>query len=283
MKARLLAGAMLACLADVSPAADWPDGARAAIVLTYDDAAPSQLEHAIPALDAAGLKGTFFLSNVRREDVDRWRSAARNGHELGNHTLNHPCLAGTFEMPPRQQLEAHSPQSVLQEIAQQNALLTAIDGRSGHGFAVPCGQTLAGGRDYLGPLRQSGLVTYSRVADQTEADLRRDPLDLDPMNLPGRAFSGPGSAEPMIRFAEQAANGGGLAVYVFHGVGGDHLAVDAEEHRRLLKWLAERRETYWVATMGELVKWISDRKSGSAAPRPGKEDGGGGERKSRQQ
>jgi len=28
-------------------------------VLTYDDALPSDLDIAIPALDAAGLKGTF--------------------------------------------------------------------------------------------------------------------------------------------------------------------------------------------------------------------------------
>src|SRR5882762_8986295 len=112
----------------------WPNGARAAIVLTYDDAAPSQLDHAIPALDSVGLKGTFFLSNVRQVDVGRWKAAAASGHELANHTLNHPCLAGTFEMPLRQQLEQHTPESVIQEVGQQNVLLPPIQGRQQHGF-----------------------------------------------------------------------------------------------------------------------------------------------------
>ena len=39
----------------------WPNGARAAVSLGYDDAIDSQLDHAIPTLDKYGVKGTFFL------------------------------------------------------------------------------------------------------------------------------------------------------------------------------------------------------------------------------
>ena len=257
----------------------WPNGARAAIVLTYDDAAPSQLDYAIPALDSAGLKGTFFLSNVRQADVERWKAAAASGHELANHTLNHPCLAGTFEMPPRQQLEHHTPESVLQEVRQQNVLLTAFDGRQKHGFAVPCGQTLAGGRDYLEPLRQSKLVTYSRSVDQTDDDLQRDPSGFDLMRLPGRAFSTPARAAQLVEFAEKAENGGGLAVYVFHGVGGDHLSIAASDHRRFIEWLAAHRETYWVTTMRDAVEWIAQKNNRSAMPRNEKQDCAGAQSK----
>ena len=258
---------------------DWPNGARAAIVLTYDDAAPSQLDHAIPALDSAGIKGTFFLSNVRQADVERWKAAAASGHELANHTLNHPCLAGTFAMPARQQLEQYTPEEVLQEVGQQNVLLTALDGRREHGFAVPCGQTLAGGEDYLEPLRQSKLVTYSRSIDQTDDDLQRDPSSLDLMRLPGRAFSSPAGAAQLVDFADRAAKGGGLAVYVFHGVGGDHLSVAAGDHRRFVDWLAAHRETYWVATMRDAVEWIAGKNNGSAVPRNEKQDCAGAESK----
>jgi hypothetical protein len=256
-------------------ATEWPNGAHAAIVLTYDDAIPSQLENAVPALDAAGLKGTFFLSNVRQADVERWKGAAASGHELANHTLNHPCLAGTFEMPARQQLEQYTPEMVLQEIGQQNVLLTALDSLKVHGFAVPCGQTLAGGRDYLEPLRQSGLVTYSRSVEQSDADLKRDPSALDLMKLPGRAFMSPAGTEEMIGFAERAAQGGGLAVYVFHGVGGDYLSVTANDHRRLVEWLAGNRQIYWIATMRDVVHWIAGAKGSSAAQRDQQQDGAG--------
>lgn len=241
----------------------WPNGARAAIVLTYDDAIPSQLNYAIPALDSAGLKGTFFLSNVRQADVERWKAAAASGHELANHTLNHPCLAGTFEMPARQQLEHYTPDAVLNEVAQQNAMLTALDGRQEHGFAVPCGQTLAGGTDYLEPLRRSKLVTYSRSVDETDEDLKRDPSTFDLMRLPGRGFTSPTAATQLVEFAEKAAKTGGLAVYVFHGVGGDYLSVTADDHRRFVEWLAAHRDTYWLATMRDVVAWIAKRSAPS--------------------
>ena len=153
---------------------------------------------------------------------------------------------------------------MLQEVSQQNVLLTALDGRQAHGFAVPCGQTLAGGKDYLEPLRRSKLVTYSRSVDETDDDLRRDPSSFDPMRLPGRGFVSPAGTAQLVEFAQKAAKGGGLAVYVFHGVGGDYLSVTAEDHRRFVEWLAAHRETYWVATMRDAVEWIDEHKVRSA-------------------
>jgi peptidoglycan/xylan/chitin deacetylase (PgdA/CDA1 family) len=92
MRLALLATLMLALAAGAPAAAQtafaWPKGKRAAIVLTYDDAMPSQLAVAIPQLDAAGLKGTFFLDadSLTPAEILRWRGAARRGHELGNHS-----------------------------------------------------------------------------------------------------------------------------------------------------------------------------------------------------
>ena len=77
----------------------WPEGHRAAVSLTYDDAiAASDLDVAIPHLDRARLRATFFLMGKAMSvaDVPRWRAAAASGHELGNHTVNHPCMRGTF-------------------------------------------------------------------------------------------------------------------------------------------------------------------------------------------
>ena len=74
----------------------WPNGAKAAICLTYDDALDGHLDYAVPQLDLAGLKGTFFCtgnSPCLSKRMNEWRMAEKNGHELGNHTLFHPCLA----------------------------------------------------------------------------------------------------------------------------------------------------------------------------------------------
>src|ERR1041384_1908177 len=59
----------------------WPKGAKAAVSLTYDDAIPTQLNNAIPALDQDGLSGTFFLegNNVNQENEGKWKAASKEG------------------------------------------------------------------------------------------------------------------------------------------------------------------------------------------------------------
>lgn len=261
---RLLRGAltavvaMVACTSGVAAAKTvWPHGARAAVVLTYDDALPSQLDHAVPALDAAGLRATFFLSGVRGADVARWRAVAKTGHELANHTIFHPCAAADYPADPRYTAEAYTPASLLREIAAQNVLLTALDGRNGHGFATPCGETKVGGADYLEPLRAAGLVTYARGVVTTDADLEANVGAIDPMHLPAQGFAEGATAAQMIDLVRRAESGGGWAVFLFHGVGGDHLQVSDAEHRRFLAWLRDHRREVWVTTMQSALDWAA--------------------------
>ena len=39
----------------------WPDNRKGAVSLGFDDGCPSHLSVAVPALNARGFKGTFFL------------------------------------------------------------------------------------------------------------------------------------------------------------------------------------------------------------------------------
>ncbi len=235
-------------------AVQWPNGAKAAVVLTYDDALPSHLEHAIPALNAAGLKGTFFLSNVRQQDVAGWRAAAAAGHELANHTMFHACPAAAYPQDPRYTNEAYTPPSLLKEIAQQNAFLTALDGKTRHGFGSPCGATQAGGVDYIEPLKAAGLVSYIRNGVGTAQTLRAD-YRIDPMGVPVFAYPDTVTGRELIATAEQAKAGGGLAVLLFHGVAGDYLQVSGPAHRELIAWLAANRRDVWVTTLQEALDW----------------------------
>ena len=255
MRAVLAILLSLVCGVAAASATEWPKGARAAVVLTYDDALSSQLDRAVPVLDRAGLKATFFLARVKGADVPRWRAAAARGHELANHTMFHPCSAASYPEDPRYTTEAYTPASLLREIQQQNVLLTALDGKTRRGFATPCGQTRAGGADYLQPLRASGLVSYVRSAAWTPADLGVDPSAMDVMNVPARSFAETASGPELIAFAQEAEATGGLAVYLFHGVGGDYLQVSDAAHRELVDWLRAHRKDVWVTTLQEALDW----------------------------
>jgi peptidoglycan/xylan/chitin deacetylase (PgdA/CDA1 family) len=87
---------------------------KAAVVLTYDDAINVHLDKVVPALDAAGMKGTFYVPGnapALSERLEEWRQIPANGHELGNHTLYHPCdgsLPGRDWVQPDQDLSTYS-------------------------------------------------------------------------------------------------------------------------------------------------------------------------------
>ena len=246
----LLFGAIV--MAAQAQAGQWPGGRQLAVVLTYDDALSSHLDIAIPALDAAGLKGTFFLiGNVLApEQIGRWRTAAAEGHELGNHTVRHACPQASY--PPARKLdtsEAYDAEMMLAEIRTMNAFLTAIDGKSQHSFATPCGQHLAGGVDYLPALRAKGLVRYTRSADWPGGKV------LDPMDVPCRWFDEKATGAEMISAVEEATRTGGLLVLGFHGVGGDYLKVSAEAHAQLLAYLKGHADTIWVAPFSTVMDY----------------------------
>lgn len=255
MKALLAIIMSLACGVSAACATQWPNGAKAAVALTYDDALVSQLDNAIPALDAAGFKGSFFLSSVKAADIPRWRAAAAEGHELANHTIFHACPAANFPADPRYVAEAYTPASLLKEIEQQNVLLTAIDGKARHGFATPCGASKAGGVDYLEALRASGLVTYARGVVTTPQDLAG--ARIDPMHVPSRGFPEDVTGAQLIDFAKSASAGGGVAVFLFHGVGGDYLQVSNPAHQELLAWLKANPKEVWVAPLQEVMDWAA--------------------------
>jgi peptidoglycan/xylan/chitin deacetylase (PgdA/CDA1 family) len=231
----------------------WPDGRQAAIVLTYDDALRSHLDVAIPQLDAAGLKGTFFLAGTfPQEDVERWRKVAASGHELGNHSLVHPCARGTFDMPEQYNNERYSVQTMLTEIRVMNTLLHAIDGRTERTYATPCGQTVVGGEDYMAALRTSGLVKYVRGVGAGSAA-----GTLDPFDVPGMFFPESVTGADLIAFVDGAKRRGGLGVMGFHGVGGDYLKVSAEAHQQLVKYLHDDRDTLWITTFHQAVEYAT--------------------------
>ena len=47
---------------------------------------------------------------------------------------------------------------------------------------------------------------------------------------------------------------------LFHGVGGDHLAVATAEHNKLLDYLLANKDRYWVDTYRNIVLAMSEDK-----------------------
>ena len=98
----------------------WPEGKRAAISLSFDDARPSQVDAGVPLLNRYGVHATFYLSPSNLgERVEAWKKAGAAGHEMGNHALTHPC-SGNFEWSRDRALENYSLDKMRAELVGAN-------------------------------------------------------------------------------------------------------------------------------------------------------------------
>ena len=257
---RLLAAFSLVVLVPCAHAQfEWPKGKIAAVVLTYDDALHSQLDVAIPQLDAAGFKGTFFLDgDITPNDMLRWRKAQRAGHELGNHTLFHPCPRDMLPDRKNYFTENYDVDRMLGEISVMNNVLFGIDGASKRTYSVPCSQMVVGGIDYTEGLRRSGLVKYVRTGGDQYKSVIADPRTLDLFRVPSWGPVDKPDGKHLIVYAERVRDARGLGVLQFHGTGGDYLEVTADAHQQLLDWLRKQPEI-WVATFQDVLDYVSAR------------------------
>jgi hypothetical protein len=235
----------------------WPKGKIAAVVLTYDDALHSQLDIAVPQLNAARLKGTFFLDgDITPADMLRWRKVQRSGHELGNHSVFHPCPRALLPDRKNYLTENYDSDRMLGEIAVMNNLLFGIDGASSRTYSVPCSQMRVGDTDYTDALRQSGLVKYARTGGDSHQSIVTQFAALDPFQVPSWGPVDKPNGASLIDYVDRVRLSKGLGVLQFHGTGGDYLEVTAESHQQLVDWLRKHPEV-WVATFQEVMDYVS--------------------------
>lgn len=253
---RLLLAALFILLS-VTPACALPGGKRAIIVLTYDDALASHLDVAIPQLNAAGFDGTFFLDgDITPADMLRWRAAAAEGHELGNHSVFHPCPRGMLAGRDQYATDTYSPASMSDEIAVMNAVLFGIDGETARTLSYPCSQTLAGGEDYVDTLKARGLIRYARTGGDPYNSVVTDLAALDLFRVPSNGPVDEPDGAALIAYAERVRDAGGMGVLQFHGVGGDYLKVSAEAHQALVTWLVAHPDV-WVLTFQDAMDYVA--------------------------
>ncbi len=235
------------------------NGKQCAVVLTYDDALNVHLDNAIPSLDSLGLRATFYLSAYfpgSAKRMDEWKAASNKGHELGNHTLFHPCDGrgpGREWVSAERDLSKYSVQRMVEEIRMTNVFLKSLDGKDRRTFAYPCGDTQVGDSSYVQPIT-SDFVAARIVKNE----LASSTVDL--FTVPSYMVNGE-SGEEMISWVQQAMKEKKLLVILFHGVGGEHaLNVDLREHRKLLAFLKKNEGSIWIAPMVEVADFIRTKK-----------------------
>lgn len=204
-------------------------------------------------LQRLGVRATFYVP-ILLSDVcanpGPWRAMAAAGHELGNHSLFHPCRQRDDEplewLDQGLDLATYTPRRLHAELEVANRVLAMVDGEASRSYGNTCSDTAIGSgaeRQPMAPVLRDlfvgarGALT-NRVADPRTTDL----FDVGCFNGDGRTFT---ELTDIVEMAEREA---AWAVVMFHGVGPEHaLHVEEDVHDRFVTWLAERRDRTWTA------------------------------------
>ena len=255
MKKSLLFIALLLSLISHSQSNQPWRGKKCAVVITYDDAIDQHLDNAIPVLDSLGLKATFYLtafSNSMQTRLNDWKNLATKGHELGNHTLYHPCIGGKGRewVKPEYDMNNYTVQRMIDETRMTNLFLHALDGKTKRTFAFTCGDMKIGDSSFINAMKND-FVAARAVRNEMHKINEVELYNVDCYMVNNHSF------EQMKEWVDKAIQTNSLLVILFHGVGGGNaLNVSLPAHRDILKYIKQNEKDIWVAPMLDVAEYV---------------------------
>lgn len=237
----------------------WPDGKVIAISLTFDDARFSQVEGGTDLLDEFGIKATFYVvPDAVEQRLDGWKKAVASGHEIGNHSLNHPC-SGNFPWARKKALETYSLQQMKSELMEANKNIKRLLGVDANEFAYPCGQTFVGrGKETKSYVPLVAEVFHSGRGWKDEG--ANDPQFCDFAQLTGMESDGKNFEEILALINQAKANRQWLVL------AGHEMAEDGSQTtklsmlRKLMTYAKDPANGIWIAPVGTVAKYIEGKR-----------------------
>ena len=234
----------------------WPNGARAGVSLSFDDARPSQADRGLEILDFYGVKATFYLSPDRMmERVGGWKKACASGHEMGNHTVSHPC-SGNFEWSRKNALEDYTLERMDAEMEEANRMIKEALGVEPRTFGYPCGQTYVGRggetRSYVPLVAKRFLAGRAYMSEHLN-----DPVACDLAQLGGTPLDGLASKDAIERI-QQACESGGWVIFAGHEIAEKGFQVTRPSTvEKLCEWLRGPATGVWTGTVAEIAEYLA--------------------------
>jgi len=226
----------------------------ALVCLTYDDALPVHRQVVAPLLAERGLRGTFYIPAARDDfhnHLEDWRKVAAMGHELGNHSCFHPCRTrAEWAWRPPYRLEEYNHGRIRDELMLANRILQLIDGRAERSYGATCSD-LTVGRDesFVEDIRDLFTVVRSGHTDRSLTG----PI---PFVAPAWFVDSRRVDEIITVIEPMREQNASWLILGTHGVGaGTHNNfMEADEHRRLVDWIASQRGWLEAVTMLEAAR-----------------------------
>lgn len=238
----------------------WQQQKKAVVSISFDDARTSQIDTGIPILNRYGLRATFYVSPPNLPTrVEGWRYAVQHGHEIGNHTMTHPCT-GNFIWSRENALEDKSLGDIEAELDEANNVIHELLNVTPETFAYPCGQRFVG----RGTEQQSYVPVIARrftagrgFRDETVNNPRMCDLahvmGVDSDDLP---------IDALRAWIEKAVDEKGWLVLCSHDVGDyPRQAVRVSTLRWLCDYCSKPDSDVWIDTIAAVASHIKGQRS----------------------
>lgn len=234
----------------------WPEGKRVAVSLTFDDARFSQIKKGIPLLDEYGVKATFYISPKRAvQMLEQWRAAAAKGHEIGNHTVSHPCT-GNYGFSRDNALEDYTLEHMAQELDSANVFILENIGIQAVSFAYPCGQKYVGrGQDvqsYVPLVAEKFLTGRGWLGEHSNDPRYCDFAQLLGMESDGKSF------RQLKALVDKTAEEGGWLILAGHEM--DKKGAQTTQLKpleKLLRYAQDPANGIWMDTVENVARYIA--------------------------
>jgi peptidoglycan/xylan/chitin deacetylase (PgdA/CDA1 family) len=241
----------------------WPEGKTMALSLTFDDARLTQIDKGIPLLNKYGVKATFYVSPGSMEQrIDGWKDAITNGHDIGNHTLVHPCT-GNFAWSRDKALEDYTIQEMREELDSASRIIYRQLGIMPVSFAFPCGQTFIGKglstRSYV-PLVAASFESGRGWLDEGP----NDPAFCDLSQLTGMELDGK-SFEQIKALIESAKSKGLWLVLAGHEMNNEGVQTSLlSTIEAICRYASDPANGIWIDNIHNIASYVKE-KRGEAA------------------
>ena len=235
----------------------WPHGKRAAVSLSFDDSRLSQIDAGLAVLRKEGVKATFYVQAPRVEErLEGWKKAVAEGHEIGNHTVTHPCT-GNYPFSRNNALEDYDLKKIAQQMEDNNQQIQKLLGVTPKNFAYPCGLKFVGrGREtksYV-PLVAERFLSGRGYLDEAP----NDPSFVDLAQAMGTPIDDL-DFDQMKKLVDDAAKSGSWVIFVGHEMGvRAPQTTDLQALARLCGYLKDPANGFWLGTVQEIGSYVHD-------------------------
>ena len=237
----------------------WPQGKQVAISLTFDDGRESQVKGGAALLDQYKVKATFYVvPSAVEKNLEDWKVVVASGHEIGNHSLNHPCT-GNFLWSRDKALENYTVEQMRSELIEANTQIRKLLGIQCNVFAYPCGQTFVGRgketKSYV-PVVADLFLTGRGWLDEGP----NDPLFCDFAQLTGVESDGKDFEQilPLIEAARRNKQWLVLAGHEMADSGAQTTRLVML--KKLLEYAQDPANGIWIAPVGTVAKYVKEKR-----------------------